>query len=353
MIKKSIFLTPLLLLGGESFIEFQSFIANNAIPLKNIASDWSGKYQSPKKHFKVLEFSDLQIGYKDQNFSISYIIKSDLFIKASKDFSDLLYTVKQSQDLQTNRIYDLSLKLEGFVAQGLKYGQKIYNYKKDSLEISVKGFVSVLKGEFLQYADIKGFAVASDKNTYSFNADMEYYYSKNYFYDLTVKKPSAIGYSGDISMNTRFKNYSFNLIYENLVGYLFWKNAPYSDVHLKSDNTKIENGEKKYNPTVYGYEGKRSLKEKISPKITSTLSYNNDFYKISLSNLHYKSINLPFITIEKPAKNYTLSLQYETSFKTMTISIKNKRFSFFIGAENPNLKINRSLHLGFSFFHPF
>ena len=335
--------------GGESFFNFYTFNANNAISLKNITTDWSGEYKSPKGSFKVLHLLDLKLGYKNKNFSIAYILKNSLYIKASKDFSDLLYSVKQSENLDKNRIYNLNFNLDSFATYGIEISKELYKYKQKSFTLSLKGSFSLLKGFFLQNANIKGSAFANNTKDYSFKAIMDYYYSKNYFYNLSVKRPSSIGYNSSFLLEGEFKKYTFKIDFQNLLGYLFWENAPYSNVHLEA-KSNIQS-DKKYNPLVYGYEGKRNLKQKISPLVYAKISYNFDNFKLFLKNIKYKSFYLPSFGFEKNFYLWKTSLEYENRFHTLTFFLKRDNFSFTLGLENPNINKSKSITLGINFSH--
>ncbi len=347
---KYIFLSLLpLSLFGEAFLSFYTFNANNAVSLKNIASNWSGDYKTPKGSFKVLHFGNLKFGYKSKEWQMAYVIKSALYIKTSSDFADIMHSVKQSENLEKNRIYNLSFNLNSYGAYGVEFSKNLYRYEKEKTKFFLKGSFSILKGFFLQNASIKGLGFANDFKNYSIYADMNYYYSKNYFYNLSVKRPSSLGYDTSLSLFGSFRKYNLSINLKNLLGYLFWKNSPYSDVHLKA-SSKIDG---KYNPSVYGYEGKRSFKQRIPLKIDAKLSYNFDKFRFFVKNISYKKFNLPSLGMEKRVGKIKGEISYEKSFKTFTIALKHKNFSFSFGFENPNLKKSKSLSLGLSLFFKF
>ena len=340
--------------GGSLYLSFKSFISNNAVSLKDITGDWSGSYKSPKGGFKALVLNDYKIGYKERLFSLSYVLKSEIISKASSDFADLVHSVKQGEQLDVGRNYDLQLSLKGFVADGIEYERELYRYKKDGLYFDLRGTLSLLHGLFLQNAEINGYAKALGKKSYAFLAGMEYYYSSNYIYDLDVDKPTALGYSTDLKIEGGYGKYDFLLKIENLMGYLYWKDTPYSDVHLKSQNEEVdENGYTKYNPTVYGYEGKRRYKQHLMPKYTAKIGCSLGEYNLFLKNVHIEKIDIFSLGAVKSFRDFLLFLEYDTRFHTVTTALSTDNLSLTLGFENISLPKSKSLEIGVSYRYVF
>lgn len=345
------------LLAGERDISlsFNFFAANNAISLKNITSSWEGDYKTPKNRFITLLFSDFEIKYKkDDSFCISYILKSNFVLRASSDFADLLHTVKTEGDLPIGRVYDLSLFAEGFIADGLKVKNKVYERKTGDLFYRLDFSFSLLNGRFVQDLKIDGFASAIGKKSYSFLSDVEYYYSENYLYDLDVNGPKGFGYDSSLAFKLRYKKYSFDLNVDNLLGRIYWQDTPFSDVHLKSDNAVTdENGYTKYNPSVYGYEGKKKFVQKLNRVWNLSLGYEFENFSFFLEEFYTAKISSPGCKVVKKFKNFSLSLKYENLFKTFTASVFNKNLFFSFGSDDFSLSKAKAFSLRGGFMYRF
>jgi len=129
---------------------------------------------------------------------------------------------------------------------------------------------------------------------------------------------------------------------ENLMGYLYWKDTPYSNVHLKSQNEEVdENGYTKYNPTVYGYEGKRRYKQHLMPKYTAKIGYSLGEYNLFLKNIHIEKIDIFSLGAVKSFRDFLLFLEYDTRFHTVTTALSTDNFSLTLGLKtSPYQKAN-------------
>ncbi len=333
--------------GRELFFYANSFVANNAVSLKTLSSSWEGSYKTPKGGFKSVIFSDFKIGYEKRDFSFAYFWKAEFILKAHKDFADLLYAVKNEEDLEEGRVYNLDLAAEGFVADGVEFGKKVFSYRNGALSLSLNAFFSILNGRFVQDLKIDGFALATAKKSYEFSSRMEYFYSENYVYDLEVNRPRGLGYDTSFSFSLEYGKYSFFVNAENLLGYIYWENAPYSRVRLKSDNAvKDENGYTKYNPTVYGYEGERNFKQRLKSRWSFKAGYEAESFSVFLGEDYVWGVGMPSLEIVKDFKDCFLSLKYETLFDTFTISLKHKNFYVFLGGDTLNLNRAKSVAAG-------
>ncbi len=339
---------------GEIFFLFDTFIGNNAVSLKDIGSSWDGNYKTPKDKFKTIIFNDFKVGYKKDDISFGYFLKTEFVLKAHKDFANLLHTVKQKEDLEVGRVYDLTLSAKGFVTEGLEFGKRVYRYKNDDISYSINAFFSILNGKFVQDLKIDGFATATAKNSYEFLSRIDYFYSENYLYDLDVDKPKGLGYDTSFNFSLKYKKYSFFLEVDNILGYIYWENTPYSKVNLKSDNAVTdENGYTKYNPTVYGYEGKRSFGQRLEPKWNFSVGYDFDNFFLYLEDVYIQGVNIPSLKVIKNFDNYSISLQYENLFRTFTTSLYHHNFYIYLGSDNFNINNAKSLNIGGGIYYNF
>jgi len=308
---------------------FNTSIANDPVSLEAFFHNWDSNYHPRNGMNLALESSRLDLGmvFKD-NYYFGYTYRHDVFLEASSDFTHLMYLTKNKLDLPLNEQFDLYLNIEGLEAQGILFGRKFVFSPTKWGEWSLFLSGSLLYANNVQKGALSGNAKSISKYDYTFQADADYYYTRNYLYDLDVVKRSGFGFSTHLTVDYKYKDFSMTLIANDFFGRMYWNNLPYSYISMDSENKYYdENGYVHYNPTIHGIEKTKYYTQKLPIKL-----YLEGRYKVKkkyLFSMGFESMDgyiFPFsklIYISEKNKAYFISHEYRFGGTTIGMNYKN------------------------------
>ena len=323
--------------NSDIYSEFDYFIASDPISLYGFFHKWKQDYH-PKSH-KNIAIQDMRwdIGKNYDKFYLGYFYQYNAYIKTNKDFTDLFYSVKNHIDLDTHRVYNLKLNIDGIKQQGI-----LLSYKDNiSNSLSLGCAIHLATAQDMQQGSINGKATATDKKNYHAVGDISYHYTHNYLYKLGVDDTNGYGFGMDIALSYSNIDYLFDIdiIANDLGSRVYWNNLPYSDVTIETNNKSYdEDGYVHYNPSISGKEVYNNFIQKIKPR-----------YKVEITKLIYAdtdivvgsefaySEKIPYISINKSLTNtQSIDISYENRFHTFGLDYSYKRFSIGFNSDNIN-----------------
>lgn len=332
---------------NDIFISTSAFIATDPVSVKGFFDDnWEGSYTPRNGTNLALASARAEIGMTQNGWRFGYIHRLETMIEASRDFVDLIHTVKNHDDLPIGRQYDLDLKINGFQADGLHIASSMPLYTSNDLNIHGGIGISLLRGIRLQQGSINGSATAISDKSYDFYGTVDYYYSSNYLYDLNVKTPSGYGACTDIGLNADWGKFHGELVINDLLGFLRWNNAPYTNAILTSNTKSYDSsGYVEYSPTITGLEITKGYTQHFDPKGFASVRYNREFIMPFLEASTTRGYIFPELGALIPMTNTSrMKISYETFFHSYSIKLISKYA--YIGFQTNNINPEKASALG-------
>jgi hypothetical protein len=321
------------------YIRENLLLASDPFSISSIFNDLKKDFHPRNGRNVIYANERFDAGYIDKSLNyFGYVYREEIFFDTNKDIAEFIYLTQNKKDLTEGKTYSGALALKAYKMQGISYSRKFEIINKENYTVNLGFGVESLFSKEMQDGRLTGSAVANSNNDYTYTATANYNYTHNYLYDLDVDKYAyAYGYSSHLSLYVKSENMSFLFLANDLVGYLYWRHLPHSDVYLNSDNKKYDsNGYARFNPTVSGWEGYVKYKQKLMQKFRVESKYktsNNNTYTIGSD--YMERIYLPYIDVNHPvSKNLSLSCGYETRFSSVAIGMQYKNIHFSIRSDS-------------------
>jgi len=336
------------------YVNTQTLLANDAFSLSGLFDHFHGRFYT--KNADYLSVGDIRYdvgSYIDGWGYIGYTYRKEAVIETSPDTMILVNQASNDLDLTPNKTYELDLTLEGFEVHGITFANTIPLFQKNGWDIRLGFAAELLYGTEAQHGSVNGEARASSEKDYNFSMHSLYLYTDNYLYDLDVNRVKSYGYTTHLSLYARYNQFSFSIIANDLYGKLYWKNLPYSDVNLASENKSYdENGYVQYAPVISGVERTTNFTQTLMSKwrIQGAYTFSKGIFQLGTEYIH--DAYLPYIKYTRQYDDDIIaSIEYETYFGMLGVDVKYKDYYFGVhtnGIEDASsVKVNLGLHYTF------
>ncbi|WP_295422050.1 hypothetical protein [Sulfurovum sp.] len=336
------------------YVNTQTLLANDAFSLKGLFDDFHGHFSSQNSDYKAIGDIRYDIGtYVKDSFYIGYAYRKEATIKTSPDTMKLINQVSNELDLPIGKHYRVALEIEGFETHGMVLAKTVPLYQSDHWNIKLGLGTEFLYGMQTQHGTASGEAEAVSRTDYDFFWQSNYLYTENYLYDLDVNKVTSFGYTTHIALNVACDNISIDFIANDVMGKLYWKNLPYSNVDLSSANKSYdENGYVIYAPVISGFEGNTKFTQTLMKKwrIKGKYSLGNDSFQIGTD--YIDDTYLPYIQYTHLYENNILStVSYETYFHMVGVDVKYK--NYYVGIQSNGILEPSAMKIDFGLQYQF
>ena len=295
----------------------QILLTNDAFSLEALFDNFHGKYIPANSDNTAIGDIRVDVGSYIEGWGyIGYSYRKEAVIKSTSDSMKLLYQVSNDLDLFTGEHYDAFISLKGFETHGIEFSSTYPLYSDGIFDIQIGYGIELMIGTEGQNGYVTGYASAVSRTEYDFNLNSRYYYTQNYLYDYDVDYTSAYGFSTQLAMLLTYDNVALRIIGNDLLGKLYWKNIPYSEVNLVSENKSYdENGYAEYSPAISGLESKRSYIQRLMSKWRFDASYEIDEDFVQVGFDYIEDMTLPYISYRHKINNSLMAkLSYEHFF---------------------------------------
>lgn len=290
--------SPVTLAGVQSYLTLHSFTYVEPIAIQDA-------FHNNTKHFDggetALTHNWVEIGAAYNSFGVGLVGRYDYELEFSKDTAEFYYLTNNKKPLHQGREYNLDLDAKYIQSTGVRFS---YAYALNP-NTNINVGVSYLTGVRLTDGSIHGRALALAQNDYDFQFDVNYFYSKDSLFDRDVTPPDGNGYSIDLAMDWDItQNLATNLRIIDLIGRIYWNNAPYTTAVANSDVKEYDqNGYVIYNPVLSGFEDNRNYAQKLNPQVNALVSYHWSYRLAALAQAYSF----------KAADFYQLGIRYDFS----------------------------------------
>ena len=318
--------------GDAFYVNTNIFLTNDPFTLKDLLNGL--KTNSP--HIKngkniALASARVDLGYNKKGYGyFGYTYREEILIDTNQETIKLLYLATNKKDIPIGKHYNLDLSIKAFKVQGIEYAKNFNLYNHKGYICNIGFALEGLQGKDMQDGRVNGKGVVNLDNDYSFKIVSHYDYTHNYLYKLDVQKAFSYGYSSHLSFYLKTANLSLLLLGNDILGKLYWKNLPHSDIRLFSHN-KVYNakGYIKYKPSLSLYEGYKNYTQTLIPKYRLQLAYKHKRYFFKLGSDVMYGIYMPYIeSAYKVVNDFSLGIGYEIRFHSVTFNSKYKNFVF-------------------------
>jgi hypothetical protein len=313
------------------FLHTNTLLVNDPFTLKNLFGGLKGDFHPKNGMNYAFGITRNDIGFNIKNFGyIGYAYREEIYMKAYKSTLELLYLTTNKKDLQTGNVYDFDLALEAYKMHSFVYANTYTPYKNKKSIIEFGYSAEALLAYDMQSGFVDGMVVANSQKDYTYEGVSHYHYTHNYLYDLNVNSPHGYGYTTHLSLDAHYKNIHITFLANDIYGKIYWKDLPYSDVYLSSQNKSYdENGYAQYAPLLSGKEGYMKFTQTLVAKykLETTWKYGKNIYLAGSDYLY--NTTLPYIDYTRIVNdNFSFGIGYGVRFKTLKLSTTYKNFQF-------------------------
>jgi hypothetical protein len=254
----------ILCLGGAKgetlsgvYVRADSLSYSEPVPVRGYFNDWRTPFHGGERG---LTYNYAEAGIFEGNWALGLVARYDEYLRFSPDTAELYYRTANHLPLQPGRRYVVDLHAQQFAARGLRLS---FHYPlQPALSIGVG--LSLLQGTQLTDGTLRGVADAINAKDYDYNVAVAYSYSEDRLFKRRVDAPAGRGYSFDLSLDWRTERLAAQLRVTDVIGRLYWHNAPYTTATATSNTKSYDaDGYLIINPTLSGYEGNRSFTQHL------------------------------------------------------------------------------------------
>lgn len=335
-------------------INTQILLTNDAFALADLFNDLEGSLHIQDDNYFAIGDARFDMGvYMDFLGYVGYTYRKEVVINTLPDTMRLLYQATNDLDLDTGSLYDLDFKIEGFEVHGIMFANNFSLYQKHGWDVNIGVAVELLYGVETQDGYVTGDATASAVDDYDFDAYSNYFYTENYLYDLDVARSNAYGYTTHLSLQAAYQNISFSYVVNDLLGKLYWKNLPYSEVFMTSGTKHYdENGYVEYAPVISGIERNKNYTQTLMRKWRLEAKYTFENATLQLGNDSISGVNMPYVRYQHKYDNdLIVGYDYESRFGMLGFDVIYKNYHF--GIHSNSLTEPSALKLNFQMRYTF
>ena len=254
---------------GDLYLQAFNFNDSEVVPFQSVEKDWASNYRSGT-HALSYQWYETGIRYKHWGFGLFQ--KNHTYLQFNSQTALIVHTIASKQPID-NQSYTVDLKVKHFNS----YGLRLFNTAIAKPHFQWLLGVSLIYGQDLVDGTLKGSVTALTNKDYQFNnIQLNYFYSKDKLFDQQAARPRGEGYSIDSEIYWQpDRRIKLQFISRDLLGRIYWKNAPTTVAVIESDNKTYDaNGYVKVNATLQGNQSTRNFTQHLAPYFAAKGSYN-------------------------------------------------------------------------------
>ena len=335
------------------FIDLTAFAADTALPVLGIIDDsWRGKF-TPKDHNTADASWNAASGVVVDGWRVAAFNRAETFINSNRDAIEFIYLTKKKKDLETGRIYQADISIDGYVASGVEVS---YGRKLDRLApgLSVGVTARYLEPHYLQDGTMTGHIIPQGPKSYNFNLFLDYAYSSNIVYNRTDEEPGGgFGYAADVGLSYRHGGWHAEALMRDIVGSIIWDSAPYTNAFaVTPSTTATTDGYQEFTPSIEGWEGHKRYHQKIPLKTDLSLGYS--YASVSGKATMVLIRNRPRTWVEagyRPSDDLRLSLGYCPNYSAIYYEVAANGLTLGVALEGFEIRDARAVAFQLSYLH--
>lgn len=324
------------------YVDVQSISYSEPIAIKSMMEEWQPPFKGGSK---ALTYNKAETGVRWRSWQLGILERYDYLVDFSSQTAELVYLTENHLPLEVGKEYELQIRAQQHFSRGLRLGYR----QKFSSVFTGELAASYLQGMSLTDGDIQGTAQATAEKDYDFQFDADYFYSRDVLFSRDVNSPEGSGYSLDLKLDWQpTERFSAQLNVVDLMGKIFWNDAPYTTATATSDTkTYDEDGYVRYEPVISGRESNKNFTQNLLRKIFFAAKYQWLSNAELLAEIQDYEI-VRFISIGVGwCHNQSDCFQglYNTTAKALSLRYLGYGFSFQLASDD--LKLNKARYFSF------
>lgn len=325
----------------------QYFEASDYTSMQHFSDDWRGPYTPRDGKNLGVSFARADVSARHDSWSVGYFYRHDILLESNKDMTDIVHANKTRTPVPVGRIYDISLAMEGFEAQGVRL-DKAYSWKAEgTMNVNFGVGVSLMKGLRTRIGQAQGNAL-STATGYTYNVNLTDANNNKTYPFMPPGEVSSTGYALDLGLRLQWQDGKrLDLAVNDLVGEIRWKNLPQTIMNANSATTTYDaQGYIAFNPTMSGYNKRVSMTQKLDTKGSAQFHVPfADGMSANLSTEWLKDNIFPRLGLEyATAHGMGVMADYDIRFRTFGLRMTWKEA--YLAARTQSMNIDQSRGYG-------
>ena len=255
-------LLPLAAWAGGPYARTQAWALAEPVPVKQYAEDWQGRLKGGSDGLALLE---AETGWQADGWVVGWVWQRQYAIRASRDTAVLYHLSKNDASAPANREFILDLRANTYEARGLRLGRVLVNEPLPGWRLDWTPSLVIWRGDLHEDGRLTGAATSNASGALSYSADLAHFYSEDPLLDRRIERPDGRGASLNLQARLSIhEQWMLDLQVRNLLGRLWWSQAPYTLGELRSDTRQTDNqGNVNFRPSLSGFEGQESHRQRL------------------------------------------------------------------------------------------
>ena len=317
-----------------------AFLGNRMLPLDPFFHRWEGPVHIEERNI-VHSRALVEVFAGKGGWEVSLGVREEMSLLGNRDSAEVIRLMKRKQDLPTGNRYDIDLKMSGFVGEELRVARS-WNLTEVP-GFSVGAGLGLIHGERIQDGTIDGTLSVTGRRAYDFALNLNYFYDVNYLYDISLDRKGLEGYgfATDVGMRYRRKAWDLSLRAEDLLSRIYWRRVNTTGAFASNGRRYFDTeGFVHYDPIITGFEGKRSVTQRIEPKVAGEATYSGEHAGLTIASNWMRDIVFPraAVGLRGSPESGWWRLGYDLYFRMGGIQYEGKNGGFAVFSDALSLK---------------
>lgn len=244
------------------YVDAQGWAFSEPVPIDAFADDFHAPLQKGSDAYAWLS---VETGVRSGPWRFGYVAQRQYVVEASRDAAVLHHLSQNDLASPPSRRYDARLDVNFYSAQGLRVGHRVSPMQIGEIEVALDPSIVLWRGDDFEDGSLKGVGTSNEAGDLTYRATLRHAYTEDKLFSRRVRTPRGRGASLDLQAEVAMgKAWRAQIETRNLLGRMWWHNAPYTTGALDSDTRQIDgNGQVRFDPTLRGFEGYASHRQRL------------------------------------------------------------------------------------------
>lgn len=270
---------------GAVYFHAEGWAYSEPVPIDAYVDDFRAPLQAGDD---ALAWLHAEAGVRYGAWRLGWAVQRQYVIEASRGAADLYHRDRNDLPAPPNARFEADLEASFYSVRGLRIGHTVPAFHLDAIEVRMEPSLVLWEGSSFEDGTLKGVATSDADGEPSYVAALAHDYSEDRLLSRGVGRPRGRGAS--LALEARFAladRWSGELSAHNLLGRLWWQDAPYTTGELDSDTRQVDDsGAVSFDPTLRGFEGYRSHRQRMPLFATIELRRHLGAHRAALSLTH-------------------------------------------------------------------
>lgn len=327
----------------EIFTEVFSESYSDISPIEQLIHDLDGP-PVDRGEF-AFTHNQFEIGQAQGDWSLSYFVRYDYYMKFNGDTAELAYLLRNDLPLPQNRLFDVDLKANHLVSQGLGLAKTFTH----SPALSSRWRVNYFHASKTTNGYLKG-QVQTLEDAYQAQLRLDYSYSRDTLLDRPEEDNYGQGLGLDFDLFWQASDkLSVSLQGRDALSWIRFEDQSFTAANADTDTVSFdENGTIDSRPTVSGVEGYRNDTQRLPARFTLSTLFTPANQKLGMGAEIFSIDRHVFsrISVQESWNGLTGKLSYDFRSNGVFFKLSGARFSVMLGGDS--LDWEKARHLSVS-----